>query len=218
MATKDTKNTAPKSDERNIVGPDQVDLNDLENEVFMFWEKNKNLIIGGVVGLFVVFIAYQGWAYLQTQAEIKLQASYQAAATDEAKLAWAEAEAGSPLAGFAFKDLADKAHRAGDFAKAESLYRKAAASAKGAVQQAANMALAATLVELAKAPEAKAILQTIADDADNPARPEAQFRLGQIAKNEGDTAAARRHLESIPEDSFLWKQRADTLLQDLGES
>lgn len=218
MATKDTKNTAPKSDERNIVGPDQIDINDLENEVFMFWQKNRNFILGGVASLFIIFLGYNGWAYLQSQAEIKLQASYQAATSDQAKLAWAESESSSPLAGFAFKDLGDKAFLSGDYAKAETLYRKAAASAKGAVQSAANMALGATLVELAKNAEAKAIFQKIADDANNPARAEAQFRLGQIANREGDKTAARAHLEAIAEDSPVWKQRADTLLQDLGES
>lgn len=216
MATKDSKNPGSKSDERNVVESSQVDIQDLEDQVILLWQKNRNLILGSVAALFIAFLGYNGYLYMQRQAEQKLQAGYLAATSDEARLAWAERESGSALAGFAFKELADKAYAAGDFAKAEGLYRKAAESAESVVKNAAEMGLAAALIELSKTDEAKKLLAKVADDSNNPARPEAQFRLAQIAHKEGNDEVARNYLESIGVDGGIWQQRAMSLLAEIG--
>lgn len=216
---KDTSNsTSSKSDKRNIVGANQVDIQDLENEAIIFWEKYKGIIIGGVAFIFAAFLGFQGIKFMQARGEANLKEGYQAATTSEEKAAWAEAEAGSPLSGFAFKELGDEAFSAGEFSKAEGYYRKASESAAAPIDQAAKIALAATLIEQDKTSEAKTILQPIAEDVTALGQAEAQYRLAYVASKEGDAATARTLIDSISEQSFFWKSRADSLEAKLPEA
>lgn len=218
MAKNKKSSTSPKADERNIVGPDSLDLQDLETEVILIWEKNKGLILGGVAFVFAVFIGFQGIKFLQTKAEQSLKEGYQAASSSEAKAAWAEDEAGSPLGGFAFKELGDEAFAAGDLAQAESYYRKAAKSAAAPIDEAATIALAVTLIEQDRAAEAKPLLLAMAGDPTAFAQAEAQYRLAALASAEGDATTARSFIESISEEAFFWKSRAESIAAKLPEA
>lgn len=212
------KSSTPKNDERNTVGPNQIEIQDLEDQVIMFWEKNKSTIIGSVAFIFAAFLGFQGFKFLQHSAEENLKAGYQAADTSEAKAAWAEEEAGKPLSGFAFKELGDEAYGAGELAKAEDYYRKAAKSAAAPVDQAATIALAVTLIDLDKTSEAKTLLQPIADDVTALAQAEAQYRLAFIASQEDDVTTARALIDAISDESFYWKSRARSIEQKLPEA
>ncbi|MDQ8181243.1 hypothetical protein [Pelagicoccus sp. SDUM812005] len=212
------KSSSPKTDERNIVGPNQVEIQDLEDQVVMFWDKNKGIILGSVAFIFAAFLGYQGIKFMQHRAEENLKAGYQAAITSEAKAAWAADEAGKPLSGFAFKELGDEAYAAGDLAKAEGYYREAAKSAAAPVDQAATVALAVTLIDQDKLSEAKELLQSIANDSSALAQAEAQYRLAFLASQEGDAATARSFIEAISDESFFWKSRARSLEQSLPEA
>ncbi len=212
------KSSTPKNDERNIVGPDQIEIQDLEDQVIMFWEKNKSTIIGSVAFIFAAFLGFQGFKFLQHRADENLKAGYQAADTSEAKAAWAEEEAGEPLSGFAFKELGDEAYQAGELAKAEGYYREASKSAAAPVDQAATIALAVTLIDLDKASEAKSLLQPIADDVTALAQAEARYRLAFIASQEGDATTARALIDAISDESFYWKSRARSIEQKLPEA
>lgn len=213
------KTSSPKNDERNIVGPDQVDIQDLENEVIMFWEKKKGIIIGSVAFIFAAFLGYQGIKYLQYSAQESLKVGYQeASSSSEAKAAWAADESGKALSGFAFKELGDEAYRAGDLAKAEGYYREAVKSAAAPVDEAATIALAVTLIDQDKVSEAKPLLQSIADDATALAQAEAQYRLAYIASEEGDADTARALIDSISDESYFWKTRARSIEQKLPEA
>lgn len=209
------KSSSPQNDERNIVGPDQVDIQDLENQVIMFWEKNKGILIGSVAFVFAAFLGFQGFKFMELKSQENLKAGYQAATTSEAKAAWAKEEAGKPLSGFAFKELGDEAYEAGDLSKAEGYYREAAKSAAAPVDQAATIALAVTLIDLDKVSEAKTLLQPIADDATALAQAEAQYRLAYIASQEGDATTARALIEAISDSSYFWKTRARSIEQKL---
>lgn len=215
MAQKEPKKTAPKSDERNIVGKDRVDIQDIEDQLLLFWEKNRSLIIGGVALVVVAFLGFQGFKLYQRSAEARMQAAYQNAASAEAKADWAERAAGKPLAGLAFKELGDQAYANGDLAQAERYYRQAADSAERPVSDAATIALAATLIAQGKASEARTLLQPIADDPQAPNQAEAQFRLAQLASDQGDAATARSLIEAIDEEQFFWKSRALSLERTL---
>ncbi len=212
------KSSSPKSDERNIVSSNQVEIQDLEDQVVMFWEKNRSIIIGSVAFIFAAFLGYQGFKYMQYRADESLKAGYQAASTSEEKAAWAADEAGKPLSGFAFKELGDEAYQAGETAKAEGYYREAAKSASAPVDQAATIALAVTLIDQDKLNEAKSLLQGIADDPTALAQAEAQYRLAYLASQEGDAETARSLIEAISDDSFFWKSRARSLEPKLPEA
>lgn len=218
MAQKEPNKSAPKSDERHIVGKDRVDVQDIEDQVLLFWEKNKGLIIGGVAFVIAVFIGYQGFKLYQSHAEARMQAAYQDATSAQEKAAWAESAAGKPLAGLAFKELGDQAYAEGDLAQAERYYRQAAASAERPVSDAATIALAATLIEQDKASEARTLLQPIANDSQAPNQAEAQFRLAQLASDQGDAETARSLIDAIDEQHFFWKSRALSLERALPEA
>ncbi|MDQ8204186.1 tetratricopeptide repeat protein [Pelagicoccus sp. SDUM812003] len=217
MAKKDPS-TPSKSDERNIVGPNQVEIQDIEDQVYMIWNDNKGLIIGGVVFIFAVFFGYQGLKVMQASAESSLKEGYQAADTSAQKAAWAEDEKGSALSGFAFKELGDEAYAQGDYSQAETYYREAVKSVETPVLEAANMALAMTLLAQSNTDEAKDILEIISSNPEALNRAEAQYRLAQIAADEGDAATAKALIAAIPESSFFWKSRAQTLEAQLPEA
>lgn len=212
------KKTAPKSDERNIVGPDQVDIQDIENQIILIWEQNKGLILGGIAFVFAAFIGFQGFKFLQHRAEVSLQEGYLEATTTEAKASWAQDEASSPLGGFAFKELGDEAYAAGEYSKAASHYEAAIASTLSPIKDAAQIGLAMALVQQGKRGEARSLLSTLADDPDSLNRGEAQYRLALIASEDGDTATARSYIESISEQDFFWRSRAQTLERTLPDA
>lgn len=218
MAKKNDNKTAPVKDDRNIVGPDKVEIQDLEDSVIMFWEKRKSSILAGIAFIFAVFIGYQGLQFMKARNETKLQEGYAAAADNEAKASWAEDKSGSALSGFAFKELGDEAFEAGELAKAETYYREAVEATQAPVSEAATLALAVTLIAQDKADEAKSLLQPIAEDPAAFAQAEAQYRLAFLASQEGDATTARSYIEAINEQAFFWKTRAQAIEKKLPDA
>ncbi len=211
MAKKTPRKPSPKSDERNVVGADSVDIQDLEDRVFMFWDKNKGLILGGIFFLFAAFIAFQGFKFLQARSIQNLQEGYQTADIEGGKSEWADGEASTALGGIAFKELGDEAYAADNLAEAEAYYRKAVAATKSVVKEAANIALAVTLAKQDKTAEAKQIFQTLADNPEAASQAEAQFRLAKLAHAAGDHETARSLIEAIDPEAAFWKSRARAL-------
>lgn len=215
MAPRNNRNSPSKKPARNAPAAtapsNKVDIHDLEDQAYLFWDRNKGLVLGAVAFIFAVFVGYQGIKFLQARSEEKLMAGYQAADSSEAKAAWAEEEAGHPLSGFAFKELGDEAFAAGEFAKAENYYREAAEAASAPIDQAATLSLAITLIEQGKVEEAKPLLESVADDDTALAQAEAQYRLAQLAKEEDDTATVQAYSEAISEEAYFWKARAEAL-------
>ncbi|EDY84707.1 tetratricopeptide repeat domain protein [Verrucomicrobiia bacterium DG1235] len=211
MAKNNPRKSSPKNDERNVVGPDQVDIQDIENQVIMIWEKNKGSIIGGIAFVLAVFLGFQGVKLMKVKAEENLKEGYQEASAEGTKAEWAADKTGKALSGFAFKELGDEAYANGNLAEAENYYREAVASTKEPIKEAATIALAITLVDQGKTSDAKALLQPIADNPLALAQAEAQYRLASIATKEGDADTARSLIESINEQAFFWKSRAQTL-------
>ncbi|MBC2607164.1 tetratricopeptide repeat protein [Pelagicoccus albus] len=209
---------ANKTSQNSEAQPNQVDIQDIENQIIMIWEKNRGLILGGIGFVFAVFIGYQGLKFMEARAEKNLQEGYQSADNTDAKATWAEDEAGTALSGFAYKELGDEAFAAGDYAKAETYYRSAAESTETPVDQAATMALAVTLIAQDKNAEAKEILQPIAEDSTALAQAEAKYRLASLVGEEGDVQTALDLIDSIDEQDFFWKSRGDTLKEKLPEA
>ncbi|MBK1880353.1 tetratricopeptide repeat protein [Pelagicoccus mobilis] len=218
MAKQNSSKNAPKKDERNIVGPDQVEIQDLEDSAIMFWEKYKSTILASVAFIFAVFLGYQGLKFMQARAEKQLQDGYAAANDSDAKAAWAADESGEALSGFAFKELGDEAFEAGDYSKAEGYYREAVEATEAPVDEAATVALAVVLIAQDKTDEAKGLLQPIADNPAAFAQAEAQYRLAYLASEEGDAVTARSLIEAIDEQAFFWKTRAQAIEQKLPEA
>lgn len=217
MAKKAAK-PASKADERNIVGSNQVEIQDIENQAILIWEKNKGTIIGGIAIVIAAFLGFEGFKFMQRNAEQSLMESYNAAASSDSLAQWAADNESKPLGGFAFKQLGDDAYAAGNLAAAENYYRKATASAVSPISDAAEIALAVTLTEQGKISDAKTLLSSIANNPEALNQAEAQYRLALIAKDEGDASQARSLVESIPDSAFFWKNRGQALAALLPEA
>lgn len=194
--------------------PETTDIADIEANLSMFWAKYGKQITLAVVAIFVIFLGYQLTKVMGQKAEESKKEAYAAASSDDASLlAWAESEAGHPLSGLAFKELADKAYTEGKFEDATSLYQKAADSSKTAVKQASQIGQAMSLLALDKTAEAKTIFQSLAREENNTSQPEAKYRLAQIAITEGDAVEANALLDEIIEKGqrTLWSQKASQL-------
>lgn len=219
MAKSSSSKKTPKSDERNIVTSGSSGSFDLDDQIAVIWEQNKNFIFGSIAVIFVVFFAYHAVGYLAHRADESKKEGYQAAIDDTTKLAWATDESGHPLSGFAFKELADKAFQNGDFSAAANHYAEAADSANGVIAEAAKLGEAMALLQLGKIDQAKAALATLADNEEAANQVEALYRLAEIEYSENNYDAVRDYISRIQDEpsqeAFYWVQKALTLQTQL---
>ncbi len=219
MANSSDKNSTPKSDERNLVAAAAASNADLEDQLAVLWENNKKFIIYSIVGIFAAFGIYQISLFMGKQAQLSLQEDYASADDSASKLAFAEAEAGKPLGGFAFKQLADEAYEAKEFGKAADYYERAAASAMEAIRDAALMGQAMSLLQDGRTADAEAALQTIVANESAGNLAEARFRLASLAVDSENYDAARTYIQdlqgNVTQESFYWLQKAMVLQSKL---
>ena len=221
MAQSSDKNSTPKSDERNLVAAAAASGADFEDQLAILWEQNKKFIIYSIVGIFVAYGIYHLSLFMSAQAKVSLQEDFASADDSASKLAFAEAESGEPLSGFAFKQLADEAYEAKEFSKAADYYERAAAATKAAIKDAALMGQAMSLLQNGQSTDAEAVFQAIVanDAAGNLA--EARFRLAALAVEAENYAAARTYIQdlqsNITQESFYWLQKAMVLQSKLPE-
>ncbi|MEM9158145.1 MAG: hypothetical protein AAGB46_03775 [Verrucomicrobiota bacterium] len=209
MADKSSKSAPASSDDRNLINTGATDINELEDQLALWWDKYKTQVVIVVGAVLVAFVGYHVIRFTSDSARASQAESFQEA---DDKLAWAEENASSALAGFAFKEEADKAYEDGDYAKAASLYEKSAASAKLSIKSAALMGQAISLLQQSKTSEAKPILQSLADDENSGNSVEAKYRLAEIAAAEQDYENARELVEGLMEGAgnqaaFYWIQK-----------
>jgi len=212
MAKSTSSDKTPKSDERNIVSGGSAGSVDFDDQMVVIWEKNKNFILGSIAAIFVVFFGYHAVGFMAQYGENSKKEGYQAASDDAAKLAWANDEAGHPLSGFAFKELADKAFEDGEFATAADRYAKAADSAESAIAEAAKLGQAMSLLQLDKVAEAKSALSSLADNEEASNQVEALYRLAEIEfaadNHEGARGYINRIQDKSSQETFYWVQKA----------
>ncbi len=215
MAQSSDKNPTPKSDERNIVDSAILSGADLEDQLSLIWEKNKKFIIYSVVGIFAAFGLYHLSLYLAEQGRLAVQEDYASADDSASKLSFAQKESGHPLSGFAYKELAAEAYEAGEYGKAAEYFENAAASAKGAVKESAQMGHAMSLIQNGQTSDAQAILREIASNENASNQAEARYRLAVLAVQEKDFENARSLIaelqSSFTQENFFWIQRAMSL-------
>ncbi len=219
MAKSADNNPTPKSDERNLVAAAAASGADFEDQLAIIWEKNKRFIIYSVVGIFAAFGIYHLSLFMAEQSRLSVQEDYASADDSASKLAFAEAEAGKPLSGFAFKQLADEAYEASEFGKAAGYYEQAAKSAKNAIKDAALMGQSMSLLQDGQSSAAQDILRVIVSNENAGNLAEARFRLASLAVEEENFEAARTLisdlLSNITQENFYWLQKAMVLQSKL---
>ncbi|WOO41688.1 tetratricopeptide repeat protein [Rubellicoccus peritrichatus] len=213
-----------KQDDRNLVGVDEAFKDaDVEDKVWLFWQKNgKSMIAGGVVALIAV-LAVQGYRVYENKALEAMKAEYQAAEGEEATLlSFGEANASATLGAFALLESADAKYVEENYAEAGKLYAQASTGLSGTAFGArAELGQAMASIKSGDTAAGSSELTRIAGDATliGSIRGEAAFNLVLLALQNNDFEVAKQRLvelESI-EDAPIWAQQAKMMRENVPE-
>ena len=200
-------NHARKGDDRNLVIVDQdFGQPDLEDRMWLFWVRNKILIVSIGMILVIGALGYIAWCAFSDYKVFSLQAEYQAVAqTPDARLSFARKNQGAPIAGIAAIEAGDQLYKDGKFAEAGEAYAFARGnfpleekfmaafaglamlgSALARIKNADRDGGIAVLMELARTPY---FLATH--------RGEAMYKLVVLALEKNDIVSARQWLDAL---------------------
>ena len=192
---------APKGDDRNLVHVDDAFKEaDLEDQVWLFWNKNKHFLIGLFVLVLLGFGGIEGYKLYREGAIASMQKNYSAAETTDEKIAFGENNLSMPLGGFALLEAADTTYEGGDYAKAASLYQQASQGLEGSyLYGRALIGEAMSKVMAGQTEAGKSLLKSISVNGDllEAIRAQAIYNLGIIALSEDNTEEASRYLQQV---------------------
>ncbi len=217
------ESAATSQDDRNIVSIDQAFQEaDVEDKVWLFWERNKGTLIGGSLLAIIAVLGVEGYRYSQRQAEINLQKDYQQAVTETELASFGNAHAAKPLGAFALLEAADDKYEVGDFSEAASLYGQSAVNLIGTpFYGRALLGEAMALIKSGQADTGASKLSQLADDSGalDATRAEAAFNLSLLALAQGNYPEANQWVEKVHTLSAdsLWDQRAQSLADNTPE-
>ena len=200
MAEDSSKKRPPSDDDRNLVVVDEDFANaDAEDRLWLFWERNKNLIVRGTTVVVLAIIGAIGFHFWQESKREDLGLAYVACQDEAARRAFAAAHPGEPLAAVALLEVADDLRRANKLEEAAKTYEAAGKSVVGdakaikAIATRARLYAALTRHELGQ-PEAIAAIVAVAEDntAPDTLRGYAMYVLANLALTKGDSADAAK--------------------------
>ena len=200
MAEDSSKKRPPSDDDRNLVVVDEDFANaDAEDRLWLFWERNKNLIVRGTTAVVLAIIGAIGFHFWQESKRAELGQAYVACTDADARRAFAAAHPGEPLAAVALLEVADDLRKANKLEDAAKAYEAAGKAVVGDVQAAkaiatrARLYAALTRQELGQA-DAEAGIVAVAEDNSAPdtLRGYAMYVLANLALAKGDSATAAK--------------------------
>ena len=188
-----------------------------------FWaeKKNQNMVLLICVVMLLGIVAWKGSEYFAAQREQGIRAEFAKISDQPARFAaFAEANAGHPLAGVALLQLADDKFSTGDYIAAAAGYQKAAAVLKNeALLGRAKIGAAISQISGSDKAAGEAALKTISADTalSKGIRAEATYHLAAIALEAGNVDEVRRLVDQVGriDASGPWSQRATVLLAAL---
>lgn len=189
-----TPSRSAKGDDRNLVPVGPGNAVTFEDQLQVFWNKNRNAVIAVIVVLAVATIGLQIWKMLEAQRAAATSAAFGAASTVEAKRAFAREHAGDPLAGAALLQVADDSYKNGRFEDAEREYASAlAALTEPLLVGRARIGEAVAALKAGQSSKGEQLLSKIADDTTLllAYRAQAYYETAIFAEAAGDTAKAR---------------------------
>lgn len=202
MTEAEKLNSAVSSlDERTTVIVDE-DLEgvEFEDRVWLYWRRNKNYIIFGILAAFVIALGVQLWKMSVAASERSLADAFEKASTPEELAAFAAANSGTALAGVALLENADSAYEAGDFAKAAELYNSAKADLSGSILVGrAKLGAAVSVYAGGDAEGGIAALRGVYNDAaiSDAYKAQAGYILGLALKQGGKSDEAKTVFEAV---------------------
>lgn len=216
----------PAGDDRNLVVVDEDFVNaDTEDRLWLFWERNKDLIVKGTVGLVVGILAFLAYFFWNESRREALGEAFTACQDEAARRAFAAAHPGEALAAVAMTDVADDLKKAGKFAEAAKAYDEAGRLA-GLAGKSPAIAALGTRARLYSAlcgletgaPGADKAIAAVADDVNAPEtlRGFAMLTLANVAVAKGDSAEATKWLNAMDKKlraAHVWKSDKEALVQ-----
>lgn len=200
MAEDSSSKRPPSDDDRNLVVVDEDFANaDAEDRLWLFWERNKNLIVRGTTVVVLTIIGAIGYHFWQEAKREELGQAYVACQDEAARRAFAAAHPGEPLAAVALLEVADDLRRANKLEDAAKAYEAAGKAVVGDAKAVKAIAIRARLYgaltrqELGQA-DAEAGIVAVAEDntAPDTLRGYAMYVLANLALTKGDSAAAAK--------------------------
>ncbi len=207
MSDDSAKQRPPADDDRNLVVVDEDFQNaDAEDRLWLFWERNKTLIVRGSALVILGILAAIGHHFWQEARREEVGAEYAACQDEAARRAFAARHPGDPLAAVALAEVGDDLKRGGKLAEAAKAYDEAAAAAgkAGDSPVVRSLALRARLYAGLTRSELgeKGAEAAVAAIADEPSAPEtvrgfAMLSLANLAIARGDSAEAAKWLNAM---------------------
>ena len=216
----------PAGDDRNLVVVDEDFVNaDTEDRLWLFWERNKDIIVKGTFGVVVGILAFLAYFFWNEGRREALGEEFTACQDEAARRAFASRHPGEALAAVAITDVADDLKKAGKLVDAAKAYDEASrltglaskAPAISALGTRARLYAALCRLEAGEAGADKAIA-TVADDVSAPStlRGFAMLTLANLAVAKGDTAEATKWLNAMDKKlnrGHVWEADKKTLVQ-----
>lgn len=216
----------PAGDDRNLVVVDEDFVNaDAEDRLWLFWERNKGVIVKAATAVVVGILGYLAFFFWNESQREALGEEFTACQDEAARRAFAARHPGETLAAIALTDVADDLKRAGKFADAAKAYDEAnrlsglagKAPAIAALGTRARLYAALCRLEAGEAGADKAIA-AVADDVNAPEtlRGFAMLTLANLAVAKGDSAEAAKWLNAMDKKlraGHVWKADKESLVQ-----
>jgi len=195
-----------------------------EVKIQAFWNGNRGFILIVCALVILAIVGREGWQYFSAMREKTLREEYAQISDKPDRLAlFADANAGHPLAGVAYLQIADQKFENGDFKDASSAYTKAAGALKNeALVGRAKIGAAISLISSGDNAGGESALKAInADQTQSKAvRAEAAYHLAALALEAGRTDEVKKLVEDITKIDLggPWSQRAVMLIGNLPDN
>jgi hypothetical protein len=189
-----TPAAAAKGDDRNLVPVDPASALSFEDQAFLIWKKQRTFIIGSLVAVVVMLVAWFSVRAMQDSREAGIRTAFGEATTIEARRAFAREHAGHPLAGLALLAIADDSYANLRFEEAARDYAAAAGVLKEPLLAGrARIGEGAANLKSSQSSLGEQQLTKVAEDAGMlmAYRSQAWYILATHAAGTGDTAKAR---------------------------
>ena len=225
-----SENRPPKrtnaDDDRNLVVVDEDFANaDAEDRLWLFWERNKTIIVRSVTSVVVGILAFLAFYFWREAQKETLGESYVACQDETARRAFAAAHPKESLAAIALIEVADELRRKSKLDDAAKTYDQAAAIAAEAGETPALNAIAARAKlfsglsrQEAGQANAETIIISVAEDNKAPEtlRGYAMYVLANLALGRGDNTGAAKWINLMDkrlQATHVWAQDKNWLVQ-----
>lgn len=218
-----SENRPPKrtnaDDDRNLVVVDEDFANaDAEDRLWLFWERNKTVIIRSITSIVVGILAFLAFYFWKESQKEALGESYVACQDETARRAFAAAHPKESLAAIAIIEVADELRRKNKLDEAAKAYDQAAAiaievgetPALNAIATRAKLFAGLSRLELGQA-NAEALIIAVAEDNKAPEtlKGYAMYVLANLALSRNDNAGAAKWINLMDkrlQATHVWAQ------------